>query len=268
MPDELQPILSENDFGGWADFYASGPVYGHFKDELYPLFAQALRQLPARARVLDIGAGPGNLTLEYGKLHPAHPLKWILIDASREMLKIARERLASQDLATQVRSFNQDGWDDGLTAAGPLAAIVSTNALFNLRPERLDGFYAACAQMLAPGGWLLTQQSFGWSHLENPQADKGFPAAAQRLLGAFFPGQPAMDASVQTVRETEKRAALARKDAAIAAAQATGAKMVLDQSGYHFLTVEEHVASLRKAGFQAGELWRKREFAVLLALKP
>lgn len=256
--------LSELDFGGWADHYASQPFYGHFKDELYPVFVKLIASLRGGARVLDIGAGPGHLAVEFFAAYPEADRHFILLDSSREMLRVAARRLAGRSVQALVRSFNLKGWTKDM---GPVDAIVSNNAVFNVVPERLDEFYAACQRLLVPDGFLLNQQPFGYADGESPYGEAVFPRAMRKLLLALFPDKPDLRPDALRKQAQTNRQARARHQKALAKAKAAGARFVPGQSGYHFLSVERHLESMRKAGFACGCVWRKREFAVVCGVR-
>jgi SAM-dependent methyltransferase len=261
-----RPALSENDFGDWAEHYARDRgFYGHFKDDIYPVFIEILAGLPGPARILDIGAGPGNLAREFYKTHPGSTASFVLIDASRELLRIAEERLAGRAVTTLVRSFNMDGWHDGIQCVD---AIVSNNALFHVRPERLEGFYASCFSLLKPGGVILNQQSFGYRDGESPYGNTPFPTAMRDVLTSVFPGMPTLSKDKLHAIEEEKKRAMERHAKALADAKAAGVEMKGGQSGYQFLSVERHLGAMRGAGLVAGCIWRKREFAVVCGVRP
>lgn len=264
MPDK-GPVLSDLDFGGCAEHYASRPQDEHFKGEVYPLFINVLSRLPDGARALDIGAGPGHLAVRFYAAHPDSGLQFVLLDSSRELLRIAAERVAGRGAATLVRSFNMDGWEEGV---GEAHAIVSNNAIFNVRPERLDGFYKTCHGLLAPAGILLNQQAFAYSDGESPYGDAAFRQATRELLQSLFPGRPDMTQEQQDRLVEEHRRTKERQEKALAEARAAGVEILPDQSGYQFLTVERHLGSMRAAGLACGCIWRKREFAVLCGVKP
>lgn len=78
----------------FANFFRSvqdAPWYVHF---LNPVL-DALKSLPADAKVLDIGTGPGKL-IEFGKKELN--LQWVGADTDKAMLTEARERLALHDV--------------------------------------------------------------------------------------------------------------------------------------------------------------------------
>jgi SAM-dependent methyltransferase len=264
MPAD-ESVLSELDFGGWAEHYATRPGYGHFKEEVYPLFVQVLARLPSGARVLDLGAGPGHLAGEFYRAHPGSRLQFVLLDSSREMLRIAIERLPGRPVSTLVRSFNIDGWEQDLE---PVHAIVSNNAIFCVRPERLDEFYRTCFGRLRGGGCLLNQQSFGFQDGESPYGAAPFPRLTRDWLPALFPERADLSPEEPQRLKREKQAAKEKHQQALAEAQARGIRIAPNQSAYHFLSVETHLAAMRRAGFAAGCMWRKREFAVVCGVKP
>ncbi len=258
-------ILSRIDIGGWAEHYASGPR-GHYRKEVYGLFIDILSCLPGDARILDVGAGPGNLTREFFRRRPKSPARWVLLDSSRELLGIARERLASRPKQVRVlqREFNARGWDRG---TGKFDATVSNNALFCVRPRRLKQFYAACFGRLKSSGVLLNQQSFAFEGGRNPYGDDQFSRGLRGLPDSILPKLPGLTAAGARRLERRKRAAVKRHEKAVAEARAAGVSLPAEDMGYQWLTVERHLGALRAAGFAAGCIWRKREFAVLMALK-
>jgi hypothetical protein len=180
------------------------------------------------------------------------------------MLRIASGRLAGRPVATLARSFNMDGWEEG---AGEVDAVVAVNALCNLRPERLDGFYSVCRGLLRPRGMLLIQDPFGWLDGESPYGEAPFPRLAMGMLRDLMPHAGEAEEDGESLEE-EKRASKARREKALAEARERGVRIAAGQSGYRFLSVERHVEAMRRAGLAAGPIWRKREFAVLLGLKP
>jgi 2-polyprenyl-3-methyl-5-hydroxy-6-metoxy-1,4-benzoquinol methylase len=262
---DKQPVLSEIDFGGWAEHYAKDSgFYGHFKDEIYPLFIEFLSQLPDAARVLDIGAGPGNFAAEFYKANPDSDLSFVLVDASKELLRIAEKRLEGHAVSTMVRSFNMEGWQENIEAVD---AITSNNALFHIRPENLQRFYSNCFTLLNPDGILLNQQSFGYSSGESPYGKAPFLKSMGETLVSLFPGMPDLSEAEKKCIEDEKTLAQANHAKALEEARASGVEIKNGQSGYQFLAVEDHLRCMREAGFAAGCIWRKREFAVVFGTK-
>ncbi len=130
-----------------AELYTWGH-YGHHKHVVYPLFIDTIGALKRHARVLDIGAGPGHLELEFAKARPADRCSFTLLDSSVRLLELARQRLAHLGgrIEYAAADYNLDGWEQGL---GGYDAIVSNNSLFHVNPDRLGG----CAQdLLRPPG--------------------------------------------------------------------------------------------------------------------
>jgi SAM-dependent methyltransferase len=263
MPEGKKPLLSSMDVGNWAEHYASRP-YGHHKAEVYELFIDILGCLPDESIVLDIGAGPGHLEYELCCRRPKNRFCFVLLDASTEMLRIARQRLAGRPVETFHRSFNADGWDEGL---GQFDAIVSNNALFHVRPARLAGFYRSCYGLLRRNGLLLNQQSFGWRAGASPYGEDAFSRFMRALPERILPALPGVDEQVRVRLDREKKEASRSQAAAIAEARSAGVEFARGHTGYQWLTVPAHLDAMRAAGFAAGCIWRKREFAALCGVK-
>jgi SAM-dependent methyltransferase len=258
-------LLSTMDVGEWAEFYAALP-YGHYKRETYALFTDVLACLRRPLRVLDLGAGPGHLAAEFARSHPKARARFVLLDSSERMLEIAERRLSACGVSfrTVHRSFNMAGWDGGL---GAFDAIVSNNALFHVRPRRLAGFYRDSYALLRADGVLLNQQSFAYEGRVSPYGADPFAEFVRELPEHILPGAPVLSDSERARAEREKRDAKAAHEEAINRAQAAGTEFVSGQTSYQFLTAEKHLDLMRRAGFQAGSIWRKRDFAVLLGTR-
>jgi putative AdoMet-dependent methyltransferase len=97
---------------------------------------------PADGRILDLGAGTGNLSLRLrGEL-------WC-VDVSAEMEKIARSKLADREDVRFVRSDLLEFFD----APGPdFDAIVSTYAIHHLVEDEKQQLFARIAARLRQGG--------------------------------------------------------------------------------------------------------------------
>lgn len=265
MTGKKKILLSAMDVGGCAEHYASRP-YGHFKKEVYNLFIDILECLPPKARVLDVGAGPGHFAFEFYKRNPKSGTSFTLLDTSEKLLEIAARRM--NEIKKQVkifcRSYNSAAWARGL---GKFDALLSNNSLFHVRPRKLGAFYRTCFGRLKKDGILINQQSFAYAGTTGPHADGPFENFIRSLPETILPPLPGLTKAVKRKLETEKRAAARKSDAAIAKAKESGVRFAQKQTGYNFLTVEKHLENMRHAGFEAGCIWRKREFAVVLGVK-
>ncbi|MHC5039657.1 MAG: class I SAM-dependent methyltransferase [Planctomycetota bacterium] len=258
-------LLSPLDVGSYARHYAESP-YGHFKAEVYPLFIEILGCLSGPLRILDLGGGPAHLAFEFFKRFPKDPTRFVVLDASAELLRMAetRFRKGKDRIRTVHRSFNQSGWDAGL---GKFDAIVSNNALFHVRPEKLDRFFQTCHGRLKKNGLFLNQQSFAFTEGTSPYGNDPFSRFLRKWPQTVLPKRPRMTKKQLEKDAARQRAAVEAHKQAIREATAQGIVILQGQTGYHFLTVEKHLASMQNAGFLCGCIWRKREFGVILGLK-
>jgi len=265
MPDVRKIPLMKNDFGEWAQHYASIP-YDHYRMEIYQLFIEILIHLKSHARVMDVGAGPGNLSYEYFTRYSDSNCRFVLMDASRELLKVAETRFKSRPgrVRTVVRSYNANNWDKGL---GNFDAIVSNNSLFHLHPRHLAGFYAACYRRLKKNGILLNQQAFGYESQNDPSTADPFSAFVQTLPRCILPQglEPTTKRDLRQLN-AKKTAAGKRRMDAMERARASGVE-IANADEHQYLTAEKHLEYMRKAGFSAGTIWQKRDFAVLMGVK-
>jgi SAM-dependent methyltransferase len=265
MRDNPTIAPMKNDFGEWAQHYLAIP-YDHYRMEIYQLFIDLFAQMKTSDRVLDVGAGPGHLSYEYFRRYPKSTCQFLLLDASQELLKVARSRFQSRadQVTTVARSYNAQGWDQGL---GKFDAIVSNNSLFHLRPQNLDSFYRACFARLKKNALLLNQQAFGYESQNRPTVFDAFSRFVQTIPESILP----QDAKSLTRAQGKqlKRAKIAagkRRVRAMEKARAAGVT-IAEADEHQYLTAERHLESMRKAGFMAGCIWQKRDFAVLMGVK-
>jgi SAM-dependent methyltransferase len=103
--------------------------------------------------IIDVGSGPGSFLAELLALYPAARGVWV--DASPAMLERARGTMAP--FAERV-SYVVGDMAVLADLALPTGADVITNSrvAHHLSTTELDAFYQAGAQLLAPGGWLVT----------------------------------------------------------------------------------------------------------------
>jgi len=137
-----------------------------------------------------------------------------------------------------------------------------------VRPEGLAGFYRACFGLLRGDGLLLNQQSFGHEHAGFAEALEGFPDALSPLrLMSAEEAERARQLKAQA--ETLNAEAARRRDEEIAGLRAAGRTVEDNGPAYAsaHLPASTHLARLRDAGFAAGCIWRKMEFAVLAGIK-
>jgi SAM-dependent methyltransferase len=233
--------------------------YGHYKEEIYPLYCEYLAALSDGIRVLDVGAGPGHLTYEFYKRHPDSKTQFVLMDSWSPLLNMALDRLKGLGAPPQLvhRNYNEPGWETGL---GTFDAIVSNNSIFNLKEAFLPEFYKTCFGLLKPNGLLLNQQSCGY---ETPN----FGAVAKSLPDALAPHRFMTPAEVELGKRLVKEDVEDRR--ALDEFKSQVSPTARDGGGYASLHVpaSRHVQCLLSAGFQADIIWRKMEFVVMAAVK-
>jgi SAM-dependent methyltransferase len=265
MADGYKLPPMKNDFGGWAQHYASIP-YDHYRMEVYHLFIDILTQTKSHARVLDVGAGPGNLAYEYFRRHPESDCHFVLLDASRELLRVAEARFASRagQVTTLARSYNSAGWADGM---GKFDAIVSNNSLFHLRPRNLAAFHRGCFAHLKKNGLFLNQQAFGYESRDSPAVRDAFSQFVQTIPESILPQYAGSMTQAELSRLKRQKIAAGRKRVrAMGRARVAGVG-IGEADEHQYLTAERHLACMRQAGFTAGSIWQKRDFAVLMGVK-
>ncbi len=128
--------------------------------ERFSVIARMIRATqPSVVRILDLGCGPGSLTLELLEQFPdAHIVG---IDFDPTILQLGKLRLARFGTRAVPISadMRQADWQVGLPA--PFDAVVSATALHWLAPERLAELYKQLAQLLRPGGIFLNADHVG-----------------------------------------------------------------------------------------------------------
>ena len=118
-------------------------------DLLYNSGAAAVAaSVPARARILDLGAGTGLLSSRVAALLPEAEL--LLVDRSVGMLSKAEARFAAQ---TRISSQVGDLLDP--LPAGPFDAVVSGLAIHHLEHDDKRMLFKRIYEVLAPGGLFV-----------------------------------------------------------------------------------------------------------------
>lgn len=118
-------------------------------DLLYDSGAAAVAaSVPARARVLDLGAGTGLLSSRIAALLPEAQL--LLVDRSAGMLSQAEARFAEQ---ARVSTRIGDLLDP--LPSGPYDAVVSGLAIHHLEHDDKRALFKRIREVLAPGGLFV-----------------------------------------------------------------------------------------------------------------
>lgn len=115
--------------------------------------------LPSAARLIDLGCGPGSLTLELLEAFPQAEV--IGIDLDPAMRVLAKARLSGYGMRVKILSadLREPAWSDALPQ--PCDAVVSATALHWLSAEQLEAVYQQVARVLRPGGIFMNADHVG-----------------------------------------------------------------------------------------------------------
>ena len=106
-----------------------------------------------RGRVLDLGCGPGDVTVRFARAFP--DITVLGIDGSAAMLECARERLVREALVDRVAVEQRRLPDPGLVSRGPFDAVISTAVLHHLPDPSV--LWETVFAMAAPGAPVFVQ---------------------------------------------------------------------------------------------------------------
>jgi tRNA (cmo5U34)-methyltransferase len=200
-----------------------------YYDEMLGEASGALRLLAApEPTLVDLGIGTGALSLRCLEVRP--DARIVGIDADREMLAVARARLAAR--APEVRLEVGNFTDVPIPAAD---AIVACLALHHIPAGDVKrNLYRKCFEAVRPGGLFISADCFP---ARDPDLATAQMASWRRHLESSFPPDEAAAHMAQWAGEDT------------------------------YFALEDESGWLRDAGFRVEVLWRRGAFAVLVGVR-
>lgn len=247
------------DWQGWLERWdAQQRTYVPEREERFAVIADVVAAVAGeRPRVLDLGCGPGSLSLRLLDRLPGAAV--VAVDADPVLLTLGQRAVAGRTgLSWADADLRDPSWATALPP-GRYDAAVSTTALHWLPAPRLPEFYAQVAALLRPGGVLVDGDHFGYG-----QAEPGLAGIAKALRAGWDERTP-----VPAAEDWEGWWEALAAEPALAAAFAERARRrhehpPADESG----RLDTHRDALRVAGFaEVGTVWQRATDRVLVALR-
>ncbi len=227
------------------------------REERFAVIADVVEAAAERPNplVLDLGAGPGSLSLRVLGRIPAAQL--VAVDADAALLGLARAACHDRrSLRIVEHDLRAPGWPAALELCRPVDAIVSTTALHWLTEPELAAVYRECFRLLRPGGVLLNSD-----YLAEPA-----PALA-RLQQRVLDGRVARVGTAAHEDWATWWAALAEAPE-LADLATAGRPRPIDHDVPEPPTHPDHVRLLGAAGFaEVGTVWQVGPERVLVAIR-
>jgi SAM-dependent methyltransferase len=243
---------------GWLERWdAQQRTYVPEREERFAVIADVVAAVAGdRPRVLDLGCGPGSLSLRLLDRLPGASV--VAVDADPVLLTLGRRASDRSGLSWVDADLRDPSWTTRLPA-GRYDAAVSTTALHWLPASRLPGFYASVAELLRPGGVLVDGDHFGYA-----AAEPGLAEVATALRSGWNERTP-----VPPAEDWDGWWAALAAEPALTGAFAERARRrhehpPADESG----RLGTHADALVAAGFgEVGPVWQKATDRVLVALR-
>ena len=137
-----------------------------------------------RARLLDVGSGPGFASAELARLVRVDGRGWTLLDPQRPMLTTGRGRRALRDAAPRADSVVADATALPIHDAS-VDVVLSLGVLCCLADAAVPGAVAETVRVLKPGGLLL----FGVPARRGAADDARWRSAGLVPLAVLRPGR-------------------------------------------------------------------------------
>lgn len=207
-----------------------------------------------RPKVLDLGSGPGSLSVRVLQRLPEAQI--VALDTDPVLLAIARGALDPSRVHV-VDVDLREAWTEHLPIAPPFDAAVSTTALHWLRLDELLPFYRRLAGVLAPGGVFLDGDRFEFDHDQRTIGDGAVAAQPEwPPVPDAAEDWPAWWAAVEAQPEY------------FAEAELRHARHYEHPHDHERHTYEFHRAALLAAGFsEVGTIWQRLVNRVLIAIR-
>jgi trans-aconitate methyltransferase len=138
-------------------------------------FIQSFPDLPKKGRMIDLGCGPGDIVVRMAQAFPAWHITGL--DAGKNMLSLAEQRLASEDNCSNV-AFRQAYLPDATLEGGAYQGLISNSLLHHL-PDPLV-LWQSMRQLAAPGAAIQVMDLF------RPENE----SAAVQLVDQYSGGEP------------------------------------------------------------------------------
>ena len=254
-PRGSPPALWAALFSGWeAQQVASSPHRDRRLDAIVDVVEAAL---PRRARVLDLGAGPGPLAARILDRCPG--FRVVAVDVDPVVLRIGREHLGDRGgRLTWVRAdLARPGWASALPR-GRFDAAVSSTALHWLRRRELPALYGGLATALRPGGLFLDGDHLPWQDARLDALARRIAVRRRRRAGRGAWGVAWERWWQRAARRPELRAEFEERRRRFASSHPVEERVPL----------EAHLRALRRAGFASADIvWQEFGDRVLLAVR-
>jgi len=228
------------------------------REERFAVIADVVEAAAERPNplVLDLGAGPGSLSLRLLERIPAAQI--VAVDADTALLGLARAACHDRrSLRIVEHDLRDPGWTAALELCRPVDAIVSTTALHWLTEPELAAVYRACFALLRPDGVLVNGDHLAETH-------PGLAALQERVLD----GRVARAGTAEREDWAAWWAALAEAPE-LADLATAGRPRPIDHDVPEPPSYADHERLLREAGFaEVGTVWQAGPDRVLVGLRP
>lgn len=211
-----------------------------------------------RFRALDLGSGPGSLSLRLLRRFPRATV--VAIDYDPVVLRVGQGALGSYGgrLRWIDTKLAAPGWTTRLPR-GRYDAALSTTALHWLRAADLRRLYRDLGRVIRPGGVFLNGDRLAWGPRDLPLARIASRARRIELRGRH---------SDEQWRSWRKWWRDAERDPVLGSLFAERARRHSQHPRVADVPIDVQVRALRMAGFRRVEVvWRDLEDAVLCAIR-
>lgn len=127
-------------------------------DALHQMLAPCFEGLPEHVSFLSAGAGTGAELLALGKHFPSW--RFVAVDASSDMLRACRYRVAQSGMANRVTFFNGRLQDYKSPAPFDAASSIFVSHFIKSREEKSE-YFRSIATNLRPAGLFILADLFG-----------------------------------------------------------------------------------------------------------